>query len=136
MLKSMIGLNKVNYTLLRVLENYRGILKPNHKVSSYTRTPRTMQNPRWAERCVCADMMLWSQSLLLCHEIFPSLKTPDVRREHLVGANVAIQSLGGKVWPAQNDCEATGVTAEQKKSASNLQPVLETVAHPEVQVLT
>lgn len=54
-------------------------------------------------------MMLWSQSLLLCHEIFPSLKTPDVRREHLVGANVAIQSLGGKVWPAQNDCEATGV---------------------------
>ena len=36
--------------------------------------------------------------------------------DYLESADAAVQSLGGKVWPAQNDCEATSVTREENVS--------------------
>lgn len=56
--------------------------------------------------------MLWSQSLLLSHSIFPPLDPEVLENNHLESADAAVQSLGGKVWPAQNNCEATGETLE------------------------
>jgi len=62
--------------------------------------------------CLCRCNALVPVTSIIPYNI-PPLELRDVGRDHLESANAAVKSLGGKVWPAQNDCEATGVTGEE-----------------------
>lgn len=58
--------------------------------------------------CLCRCNALVPVTSIIPYNI-PPLELREVGRDHLESANAAVKSLGGKVWPAQNDCEATGV---------------------------